>query len=208
MAKISVENPLLMKRRILALIVVFVNGMQIGCHQPSQHELSQGAGQSRVVLPNAELLHCRLGECAQMWSTADAKPGAVTPWGVTIERLGNDPCPNGIVALYDKNASMEELTDAVTQRYGAPFLKGDRPGGTWKDANKNLVIDLYPLADETSPEAQPVPDAMKGDPVTYFFTTDAFHNLVDRSVPRKELKELVFLAMFDTSCGVRVDKHK
>lgn len=49
---------------------------------------------------------------------------------------------------------------------------------------------------------------MKGDPVTYFFTSDAFHNLVNRSVPRKELKELIFLAMFDTSCGVRVEKRK
>lgn len=212
------ENPLSMKRRILVLIIVFVNGMQIACHQPSQRELSRqepsrqepsrGAVQSRVVLPNAELLRCRFGECAQMWSTAEANPGAITPWRVTIERLGNDPCPNGIVALYDKNASLEELASVVTERYGAPLLKGDRGGGTWKDASKNLVIDVYPLADEPSPESQPVPDAMKGDPVTYFFTSDAFHNIVDRSVPRKELKELIFLAMFNTSCGVRVDKPK
>lgn len=82
------------------------------------------------------------------------------------------------------------------------------PGGIWKDASKNLVINLHPLADEASPEAQPVPDAMKGDPVTYFFTTDAYHDSVGRSVPRKELKELIFLATFDTSCGVRVDKRK
>ena len=218
MAEVSMENPLSMKRRILVLIVVFVSGMQMACHQPShqepsQHELShqepsRGAGQSRVVLPNAELLHCRFGECAQMWSPADAKPGTITPWRVTIERLGSDPCPNGIVALYDKNASLEELASAVTERYGSPLLKGDMGGGTWKDASKNLVIDVYPLADESSPEAQPVPDAMKGDPVTYFFTSDAFHNIVDRSVPRKELKELIFLAMFNTSCGVRVDKPK
>lgn len=202
------ENPLSVKRRILLLVVVFLNGMQIACHQPSHREASQGAGQSRVILPNAELLHCRFGECSQMWSTADAKPGAITPWRVTIERLGNDPCPNGIVALYDKRASLEELANVVTERYGSPLLKGDRGGGTWKDASKNLVVDLYPLADEPSPEAQPVPDAMKGDPVTYFFTTDAFHNIVDRSVPRKELKELIFLAMFDTSCGVRLEKRK
>lgn len=193
------KSPLSMKRRICVLIVVFVNGMQIACHQPSQHDGQSDAGQSRVVLPNAELLRCRFGECAQMWSPADAKPGAITRWRVTIERLGNDPCPNGIVALYDKNVSMEELVNAVAERYGAPVLKGDMPGGTWKDASKNLVIDLYPPADEPSPEAQPVPDAMKGDPVTYFFTSDAFHNLVDRSVPRRELKELIFLAMFDTS---------
>lgn len=68
----------------------------------------------------------------------------ITPWRVTIERFGNDPCPNGIVALYDKNVSLEELADAVTERYGPPFLKGDMPGGTWKDASKNLVIDVYP----------------------------------------------------------------
>jgi len=39
-----------MKRRriILVLTVVFVNGMQIACHQPSHH-----ARQSSVVLPNA-----------------------------------------------------------------------------------------------------------------------------------------------------------
>jgi hypothetical protein len=204
------ENPFSMKRRsvIFVLIVVFLNGMQIACHQPSHHEPSQRAGQSRVVLPNAELLHCRLGECAQMWSTVGAKPGAIAPWRVTIERLGNDPCPNGIIALYDKNVSMEELVNAVTERYGSPVLKGEMPGGIWKDASKTLVIDLFPLADESSPEAHPVPDAMKGDPVTYFFTTDAFHGLAGRSVPRKELKELIFLSTFDTSCGVRMEKPK
>jgi len=204
------ENPLSMKRRsiILVVTVVFLSGMLIACHQPSHPEPSQPAGQSRVVLPNPELLHCRFGECAQMWSTLGAKPGAITPWRVTIERLGNDPCPNGIIALYDKNVSIEELVDAVTERYGSAVLKGDFPGGIWKDASKNLVINLSPLADEPSPEARPVPDAMQGDRVTWFFTTDAFHALVDRSVPRKELKQLVFLSTFDSSCGVRLENLK
>lgn len=124
------ENPLSIKGRsvILVLIVVFVNGMQIACHQPSHH-----AAQSRVVLPNAELLHCRFGECAQMWYTVGAKPGAITPWRMTIERLGNDPCPNGIIALYDKNVSMEELVNAITERYGSPVLKehGKMPAKLW-----------------------------------------------------------------------------
>jgi len=198
-----------MKRRsiILVLIVVFAYGMLIACRQPSHPEPSQHAGQSRVVLPNPELLHCRFGECAQMWS-AVAKPGAITPWRVTIERLGNDPCPNGIVALYDKGVSLEELVDAVTERYGSPALKFDSPSGIWKDASKNLVIDLFPLADESSPEARPVPDAMQSDRVTWFLTTDAFHAIVDRSVPRKELKQLIFLSTFYSSCGVRLDKPK
>jgi hypothetical protein len=191
-----------MTGRILVLILVFVNGMQIACHQPSHH-----AGQSRVVLPNAELLNCHFGECAQMWSTVGAKPGAITPWRVTIERLGNDPCPNGIVALYDKNVSIEELTDAITERYGSVSLKGAWGGGIWKDASKNLVINLSPLADESSPEEHP-PDAMQSDPVTYFFSTDASHGSVGRSVPRKELKQLVFLSTFGTSCGARMDKRK
>ena len=194
-----------MKRRciIFVLIVAFVNGMQIACREPSQH-----AGQSRVVLPNAELLNCHFGECAQMWSTVGARPGAVTPWRVTIERLGNDPCPNGIIALYDKDVSIEELTDAVKERYGALYLKGTLPGGIWKDARKNLVINLFPLADESSQEAHPSADAMQGDPVTHFFTTDAFHDSVGRSVPRKELKQLIFLSTVGTSCGVRMDKPK
>jgi len=77
-----------MKRRRITFVltVVFVSGMQIACHQPSYH-----AEQSRVILPNAELLKCRFGECAQMWSTVGARPGANAPWRVTIERLGNDP---------------------------------------------------------------------------------------------------------------------
>ncbi|HEV3036606.1 MAG TPA: hypothetical protein VHA33_02345 [Candidatus Angelobacter sp.] len=199
------ENPFSMKARsiILLLIVVFVNGIQIACHQPSHHQW-----QSRVVLPNAELLNCRFGECAQMWSTVGAKPGAITPWRVTIERLGNDPCPNGIIALYDKNVSMEELVNAVTERYGSAALKGAVPGGIWKDASKNLVIDLIPLADESSPEEHPSADAMQRDPVVYALTTDAFHDSVGRSVPRKELKELIFLSTFGTSCGVPREKLK
>src|SRR5580704_14301418 len=146
MAEVNMENPLSIKGRsiILVLIVVFVSGMQTACHQPSHHEQ-----QTRAILPNAELLNCRFGECAQMWSTVGAKPGAITPWRVTIERLGDDPCPNGIIALYDKNISMEELTDAVTERYGQVYLKSALPGGIWKVASKNFVISLSPLADES-----------------------------------------------------------
>jgi hypothetical protein len=188
---------------IFVLVAVLGSGMQVACHQPSQH-----VGQSRVVLPNAELLSCRFGECAQMWSTAGANPGAITPWRVTVERLGDDPCPNGIVALYDKNVSMEELTAAVTERYGAAYLKGDVSGGTWKDASKNLVISLVALADEPSPEASPSADAKQGDPGMDVFKTDAFHDSIGRSVPRKELKQLIFLSTVGTSCGVRLDKPK
>lgn len=194
-----------MKRRsvIFVLALVLVNGMQIACHQPSHH-----TRQSSVVLPNPDLLKCRFGECAQMWTAAGAKPGAVTPWRVTIERLGNDPCPNGITALYDKNVSMQELIDAVTEQYGSVSLKGALPGGTWNVVGKNLVISLFPLADESSPEAHPSADAMQGDGASYFFTTDAFHDSVSRSVPRKELKELIILSKFGTSCGVPMDKPK
>jgi hypothetical protein len=190
-------------RIILVLTVVFVNGMQIACHQPSR----QGV-KSRVVLPNPELLKCRFGECAQMWSAVDTKPGAVTPWRVTIERLGNDPCPNGIVALYDENVSMQELVDAVTEQYGPVSLKGGAlPGGIWNVAGKHLVINLFPLADESSPEEHPSADATR-DGASYFFTTDAFHDAVGRSVPRKDLKELIFLSILGTSCGVPMDKPK
>lgn len=190
-------------RHILVLIVMFVTGMQIGCHQPSHH-----SGQSRVVLPNGELLNCHFGECPQMWSTVGVKPGAITPWRVTIERLGNDQCPNGIIALYDRNVSMEELMDAVTERYGPVYLRGVLPGGTWKDASKNVVISLFPVADQSGKEEHSLPGAMQGDPITQFATTDAFHDSVGRSVPRTELKELIFLSTFGTSCGVPMDKHK
>jgi len=195
-----------MKRRHITFVLtaVFVSGMQIACHQPSHH-----AERSRVILPNADLLKCRFGECAQMWSTVGARPGADAPWRVTIERLGNDPCPNGIIALYDKNVSMEELMDAVTGQYGPVSLRGAAsPGGIWKVAGKNLVINLFPLADESSQEAYPSADATQGDPVTHFFTTDAFHDSVGRSVPRKELKQLVFLSTVGTSCGVPMDERK
>jgi len=196
----------LMQRRsiIFVLTAIFLNGIQIACRQPSHH-----AGQSRVVLPNAQLLNCRFGECAQMWSSTSAKPGAKAPWRVTIERLGDSPCPNGIIALYDKNVSMEELMDAVTEQYGPAYLTGGAlPGGTWKDARKNLVINLFPLADESSQDARPSIDPMKTDPVLYFLTTDAFHDSVGRSVPRKELKELIMLSTFGTRCGAPMDKPK
>lgn len=186
---------------VLVSIVVFAGGMQIARRQSPHH-----AVQSRVILPNAELLNCRFGECGQMWSTVGAQPGAIAPWRVTIERLGNDPCPNGIVALYDKNVSMKELVDAVTERYGSVYLKGPLPGGIWKDASKKLVINLFPLADASSRDAHASADAMQRDPVTGVLTTDAVLDSVGRSVPRKDLKELIFLATVGTSCGVRTQR--
>jgi hypothetical protein len=162
------------------------------------------AEQGKVVLPNPELLHCRIGECAQMWSSVGAKPDDKAPWRVTIERLGNDPCPNGIIALYDKNVSTEELLGAVTEQYGSATVRNALPGGIWKDDSKHLVISLLPLANESSPQEHPSADTTDG--VTYFLTTDAFHDSIGRSVPREELKELIFLSTFDTSCGVHMDK--
>jgi len=144
-----------------------------------------------------------------MWSAVGAKPGAVTPWRVTIERLGNDPCPNGIIALYDKNVSMQELVDAVTEQYEPASLKGGAlPGGIWHVVGKHLAISLFPLADESSPEAHPSADAMQSGGTSFFFTTDAFHDAVGRGVPRKELKEIIFLSTLGTSCGVPMDKPK
>lgn len=190
-------------RIIVLLTVVFVSGTQIACHRPPHH-----ADQNGVVLPNAALLKCRFGECAQMWSAVSSGPDINAPWRVTIERLGDDPCPNGIVALYDKNVSMEELMDAVTEQYGPVSLRSATSlGGTWKVDGKNLVISLTPLADEPSPETEHSADATQ-DPALRSFTTDTFHDLVGRSVPRKELKQLIFLSTVGTNCGVPMDKAK
>lgn len=66
-----------MKRGIIfALAAVFIAGILIVYHRHSHH-----AGQSKAVLPNAELFKCRFGECAQTWFSVGAKP-EVRPRGV------------------------------------------------------------------------------------------------------------------------------
>lgn len=73
---------------------------------------------------------------------------------------------------------------------------------------KNLVISLDLLADERSQEEHPSQNGTQGDPVIEAPTTDASHDSIGRSVPRKGLKQLIFLSTIGTSCGIPLGKHQ
>lgn len=193
-----------MKRRFFSFLLatITVSSVLSAAQTPSVGDQKRG-----VIIPDTGLMKCRLGECATMWSTVGTKLGAVGPWRVTIERLGEDPCPNGIIALYDESVSMEELEAAVSARYGPAYLKGAASGGTWNDETNKAVINLASLADEASPDTHLPADTPQQDPA-HFFATEAFHDSVGRSMPRKHLKELTILSKFGYSCGVQKSEHK
>jgi hypothetical protein len=71
-----------------------------------------------VVLPSSRLLRCQSASCSQLWQEDEGNKGtAIYPVKVTIDRFGDDGCPRGILALYDKSVSMDAVASAVNQRF-------------------------------------------------------------------------------------------
>jgi hypothetical protein len=72
-----------------------------------------------VVLPSSRLLRCQSASCSQLWQEDEGNKGtAIYPAKITIDRFGDDACPRGILALYDKSVSMDAVESAVNQRFG------------------------------------------------------------------------------------------
>lgn len=96
------------------------------------------------VLPNTKLLRCVASRCSQIWQ--DKPPGVndVYPKQVVFDLLGNNPCPLGVLARYDKSVSMGDLKAAIDERCGKWALPSNAtaPVKLWRVEPGKFAIQL------------------------------------------------------------------
>ena len=76
----------------------------------------------KIVLPNPQLIHCRLAECSQLWKQDSNDGGTVYPAQVLTDFVNGEVV--GLTAVYDKSVSTEELRGAINALYPKSTIQG------------------------------------------------------------------------------------
>ncbi len=102
------------------------------------------SGGRHIVLPNPKLLGCSGAGCAELWQDTTKDENAVYPWQVSTDV--NNQAVIGIVALYDKPVSFDEVKSAIDERYGKwTLLDTEKPRlKMWRVESEKFTIQLAP----------------------------------------------------------------
>ncbi len=150
---------------------------------------------SRIVLPNSKLLGCRSSGCFQLWQDEPAQADAIYPRQVIIDIFGNDRCPRGILALYEKSVSTEEIKAALDERYGKWALAdfATSPVKLWRVEPEKFVIQLAITDDRTKKTKK-----VTRDEAFAFGLSQA----IERSnVAEGGMKQVIYLAFAGEKCA-------
>jgi hypothetical protein len=103
-----------------------------------------------VVLPNPKLLGCRASVCSQLWAD-EASRNAVYPRQVIVDIFGDDPCPLGLQAIYEKSVPLEALRASIDDRFGKWALPSNAtsPVKLWRVEPEKFAIQLSVTEDRT-----------------------------------------------------------
>jgi hypothetical protein len=76
---------------------------------------NKGETGGQIVLPSPNLMRCAT---TQMWQDERRGAGTVYPVQVAMDHFDKAGCPQGVVAMYDKTVSVDDLRTALDRRYG------------------------------------------------------------------------------------------
>jgi hypothetical protein len=150
---------------------------------------------SRIVLPNSKLLGCRSSGCFQLWQDNPAQADAIYPRQVVIDIFGNDRCPRGILALYEKSVSTDDIKAALDQRYGKWALAGfaTSPVKLWRVEPEKFAIQLAITEDRTKEVTR--------DEARAFALSQAIEHTERSNVAEGGMKQIIYLAFAGEKCG-------
>jgi len=150
---------------------------------------------SRIVLPNSKLLGCRSSGCFQLWQDNPAQANAIYPRQVTIDIFGNDKCPRGILALYEKSVSTDEIKAALDQSYGKWALAdfATSPVKLWRVEPEKFAIQLAITDDRTK--------EVKRDEAFAFALSQVFEGSERSNVAEGGMKTVIYIAFAGAKCG-------
>lgn len=104
---------------------------------------ARGEHQNHIGLPNANLLQCT-SDRSKLWQDGIPRGPALYPVQLRMDRFDGNGCPRGIVALYGKAVSLDDISSAVDQRY-RKWAKAENaalPVKLWRVESENIAIQL------------------------------------------------------------------
>jgi len=149
---------------------------------------------SRIMLPNSKLLGCRSSACFQLWQDSPAKADAIYPRQVIIDIFGNDTYPRGILALYEKSVSVDDIKAAIDQRYGKWALAdfATSPVKLWRVEPEKFAVQLAVTDDRTKEATR--------DEVRSFALSQAIEHTERSNVAKGGIKQVIYLAFAGEKC--------
>ena len=105
----------------------------------SLSSVAQASQTRNIVLPNPQLIHCRLAECSRLWKQLDGDGEAFYPAQVLTDVVNGEIV--GLTAVYDKSVSTMEIRDAFNTLYGKWQL-------TYPDDNSKTRLWLWGVKPE------------------------------------------------------------
>jgi len=127
-------------KRVIAAVTLVVGLTSCG-------RLTHESG-SHVVLPSAELIGCKASSCSQVWlDTADSH--ALYPRNISIDI--DDEGVLGVVARYDRPATIDDIRASINKRYGKWVFPKDHagPAALWRVEPEKVAIQLSENDDGT-----------------------------------------------------------
>jgi hypothetical protein len=131
-----------MKRILAAVLLVLV---------PTYSQMVSKETRSRIVPPNPDLLRCKSSACSQTWLEKSGQADAIFPKQVIIDM--NQDCLYGITALYDRSIPVDEIRNALDERYGKWAVSAAAPLRVWRVEPDKFAIQLS-VADKNDQERQ------------------------------------------------------
>lgn len=178
-----------MMRNMVAMVAVMATMGLASCGQV-KHENGR-----HVVLPSSKLLGCTSSGCSQLWQDNPAEANAIYPRQVIIDIFGNDSCPRGVAALYEKSISTDDIKAALDQRYGKWALAetATLPVKLWRVEPEKFAIQLAMTDDRTQERT--------GDQALAQALSQTFEHSERSNVAEGGMKQVIYLVFAGTKCG-------
>lgn len=106
-------------------------------------QTSQSDGGKPIALPNPGLFRCA---ATRLWVDEKPQPAEIYPVRMFVDHYDKDGCPQGLLALYDKSTSEDEIRAAINQSYGK-WNKG-LPKNLWRVESERFAIQLTTIKDK------------------------------------------------------------
>ena len=108
----------------------------------------QGNGKtgSPIALPSPNLMRCTV---APLWQDEKLGAGTVYPVHLTMDHFDKAGCPQGIVAMYDKTVSFDDVRATLDRHYGkwARAENGTPSLKIWRVESEKFAIQLATIDD-------------------------------------------------------------
>jgi hypothetical protein len=174
------------------LVTVLVVMATMGAKSSGQIDHENGID---LVLPNSQLLLCKSSTCSQLWEDKPAKVDAIYPRQLIVDIFGDGKCPRGIMALYEKSVSIDQLKASIDSRYGKWALADNATSRVklWRVESEKFAIQL---AVTGSRDVSLTKDQARADAIGRGF------GYGDRSdVTEAGMKQVIYIAFTGTKCG-------